>query len=528
MAKAWASTRRAAGTVANEEKSPKGDVTMIRTPQQYIESLNDGRVLYFMGERVPDVTKHPIIKRAINAAAMDWILANHPKYRDLLTMEEDGERIMFLWKQPKSAEDLVRRRDIFVTCCRIGMGAGSVLHAMGIDALAAAGVVAKRMDERLGTHYMDAVEDYRKHLKKTDPGITGAITDVKGDRSLRPSKQEQHKDFYVRVVDKQKNGIIVRGAKFHISSTPVANEIIVSPCRAHREEDKDYAVVFATPLNAKGIKLILSPPPVMETGEEAEWDWPICGRGGGGGYHYECLIVFDDVFVPWNRVFMCGEWQFSRDIAWTFGVFHRLFGSSHEVALLEAKAGAATLIAEYNGLDKYPHIQEKLAWLAMHAEICEILSRAACEHPDIDPDTGLVAPNLVYTNIAKYMFANDSAEASKRLADICGGIVSDCPSYRDWMNPEERPFIEKYLAGKAGIPTEHRLRMIRLIKDMTGHDNNNTNIHAEGSLAAQIIALYASGDWARYKAAAKRMAGIPGWKEHPVFKDLLDYPSRLI
>jgi len=196
------------------------------------------------------------------------------------------------------------------------------------------------------------------------------------------------------------------------------------------------------------------------------------------------------------------------------------------VAKLELKTGAAALMAEYNGIDKYPHIQEKLAWLTMHTETCDIVSRAACEHPDIDPNTGLVAPSLVYSNIAKFKFANDAAEASKLAADICGGLVGTVPCYRDWMNPEERPLIEKYLAGKAGIPTEHRLRAIRLVKDLTTHNEDVIHIHAEGSLVAQKMALYAGGDWARYKAAAKRAAGIPGWEEHPLFKDLPEYPAK--
>ncbi|TET86608.1 MAG: hypothetical protein E3J34_03560, partial [Dehalococcoidia bacterium] len=239
---------------------------MIRTAKQYVESLNDGRVIYLNGEKIPDITKHPKMKGPINARAMSYVLYNHPKFKDLLTIEEDGDRYLFLWKQPTTAEELVRRRDVYITCMRWG----AAMSGMGPDALAAAGVVAARMDKQLGTHYTEAVEDYRKHLKAADPAITGAITDVKGNRGMRPSAQVQHKDFYVRVIDRQKDGIVVRGAKMHISATPTANELIVSPCRAHREEDKDYAVVFATPVNAKGITLLTSPGYFEETGEEAE------------------------------------------------------------------------------------------------------------------------------------------------------------------------------------------------------------------------------------------------------------------
>jgi len=489
---------------------------MIRTPEQYIESLRDGRVIFLDGEKVADITKHPSFKGSINARAYSYALCHDPQFKDLLTIEEDGDRYLFLWNQPKNSEDLIRRRELYITCMRWGAG----MSGMGPDALAASGVVAARMDRQLGTHYTDAIEDYRRHLKAADPAITGAITDVKGNRGMRPSAQVQHKDFYVRVVDKQKDGIVVRGAKIHISATPTANELIISPCRAHREEDKDYAVVFATPVNAKGITLLTSPAHYPETGEEAEWNWPISGRGGGVS---ECMIVFDDVFVPWNRVFMCGEWQFTRDQAWLFGVFHRLFGTCHKVISTELAAGVAALMAEYNGVDRYPHIQEKLAWLAMHAELIDLTARAACEHPDIFADIGLAAPNLMYTNISKYIFANDQHETSKLVADIAGGLPSTVFSYKDWMNPEERPFIEKYLAGKDGVPTEHRIRAVRMVKDLTGHGGDGAYIHTEGSLAAQKMAMFAAAKWDRYKAIAKRMAGIPGWEEHP---DLKELPQR--
>jgi 4-hydroxybutyryl-CoA dehydratase/vinylacetyl-CoA-Delta-isomerase len=270
-------------------------------------------------------------------------------------------------------------------------------------------------------------------------------------------------------------------------------------------------VVFATPANAKGITLLTQPAYYHQTGEEVDWDWPARGRHAVS----ECMIVFNDVFVPWNRVFMCGEWQFSRDQAWLFGVFHRLFGTTHKVISTEEFAGAAATIAEYNGVERYPHIQTKLAWLAMHAKIVDVMSQAACEHPDIDPELGFASPNLLYTNIAKYMFANDQAQASKLLVDIGGGLATDTFCYKDWMNPKERPFLEKYLAGRDGVPTEHRLRMLRMIKDLTGGNMDGIVIHGEGSLAQQEMAMFASADWERYKAIAKRIARVPGWENHP-------------
>jgi 4-hydroxybutyryl-CoA dehydratase/vinylacetyl-CoA-Delta-isomerase len=496
--------------------------TMIRSVEQYLESLRDGRVIYCLGTRVEDVTRHPILRAVVQSTAMDYVFTNDATYHDLfVTQNEDGEEMHFLFTPPTSAEALMRRRDIFLTSCRTGGGVS--LHSVGADALAALGVVAARMDKQLGTHYVDRVEAYRQHVQKADLGLAGAMTDVKGDRSLHPSKQQEHKDYYVRVVDRQKEGIIVRGAKIHISHTAGAHEAIVMPCRAHGEEDADYAVVFAIPLNAEGVKLITAEPTIRQTGEEAAWDYPMSAAQGYGGS--ECMIVFDDVFVPWERVFMCGEWQFSRDMVHTFATFHRLFGTSRMTAEFERLTGAAALIAEYNGLEKYAHIRDKLAWLAMYTEAVDAISKASCIHCEQEPKSDLVHPNMVYTNTAKYLFADNYHQAIKIMEDICGGIAAHVPTYRDWTNPETHPWLEKYLGGKAGVPTDHRLRALRLIKDLANVHFRVGGIHGEGSLATQRIFLYAGAAWGKYKSAAKRAAGIPGWEEDPTYGPLPDYPS---
>src|SRR4030042_2075228 len=495
---------------------------MIRGVEEYLKSLKDGRVLYCLGERVRDVAAHPLLGNVIRSAAMDYYFPNDPKYRDLFVAKnEEGEDVNSMFISPKSAEDLLKRREIFLTTWRTG--GGTQLHCMGIDALEASRVVADRMDRRLGTHYAERVEAYRKHLQKRDLGITGAMTDVKGDRSLRPSKQLKHQDYYVRVVDRQKDGIVVRGAKMHISSTPGANEAIVMPCRAHGEEDQDYAVVFAVPLNAKGITLITMEPTMRERDEEAAWDYPVSAVTGH--LASECMIVFDDVFVPWERVFMCGEWQFSRDITYLFATFHRLFGSSRMTTELEMLTGIGALMAEYNGLENYSHIRDKLAWLFMFKEAVDIIGKASCLFCEKEPDSNLVYPNIVYINTAKYMFADNYHQATKIVQDICGGIAATIPTYRDWMNPETHPLLEKYLGGKASIPTEYRLRVARLLKDLTHSHFQVGSIHGEGSLSAQRMFLYMGANWGKYKAAAKKAAGIPGWEEETIYGSLPDYPS---
>lgn len=181
-----------------------------------------------------DVRTHPTVSTIVRMAAMDYVLPNHPDYRDLfVTKDKDGEDINFLLTSPKTPEEMLRRRDCYMAGMRAG--GGVLVHCMGADALAAFSVAAEVMDKKLGTHYRERVENYRRHLQKNDLALTGAITDVKGDRSLHPSEQKQHKDFYLRIVDRQKDGIVVRGAKVHISASPCANELLCLPCRTHGE-----------------------------------------------------------------------------------------------------------------------------------------------------------------------------------------------------------------------------------------------------------------------------------------------------
>jgi 4-hydroxybutyryl-CoA dehydratase/vinylacetyl-CoA-Delta-isomerase len=489
---------------------------MIRTVSQYLDSLNDGREIWCLGEKVSDVRTHPTLSNIIRTAAMDYVLPNHPDYRHLfVARNEDGEDVNFLLTAPKTSEDLLRRRACFIVGVR--GGGGVLLHCMGADALAAFTVTANVMDREIGTNYSDRVENYRKRLQQADLGITGGITDVKGDRSLHPSAQKQHKDYYLRMVDRQGDGIVVRGAKVHISATPCANEVLCLPCRTHGEEDKDYALAFAVPLNTPGVKLLAVEPVSRTYGEEGRFDYPKTSSLPPT----ECLIVFDDVFVPWERVFMCGEWKFSRILTYAFASYHRLFGTCKMIAKLEALTGAAALVAEYNGVEHVSHVRKKLAWMAMITEIVTQMGKAACLDPVTEFGDDTVMPNRMAINTAKYTFASNFHQMCQHLQDIAGGLCTTVPTYRDWNNPEIRPYIEKYLGGKDGISTEHRIRLMRLIKDMTGNFWQIDTIHGEGSMAAQEMFLYGSADWKRLKSAARRAARIDGWQDDPVYGSLL-------
>jgi len=273
----------------------------IRTPQQYIESLKDGRVVFCNGERIQDVTKHPILKICRDWMAMDYVLENDPRYRDLLTEKnEEGDRVSFALMPQRSREDLLRLREVVKLWARVCFGKPPGAKFVAKDGLNSVTVVSQRIDKKYGTRYAQNVDAYRKHLQKNDLSFAMGLTDVKGDRSLRPSQQKRHQDYYIRIVEERKDGIVVRGAKTHISQAPLCNEILIAPCRAMREDDKAYAVAFGVPANSPGITMISAEPEVHEVNL---FDHPIAGSV----YINDATIIFEDVFIPNERIFLKGE-----------------------------------------------------------------------------------------------------------------------------------------------------------------------------------------------------------------------------
>ncbi len=494
----------------------------MKTAQEYIESLKDGRVVYFDGKRVPDVTDHPVCKITNDWVAMDYIMNNDPRYQGLLTdVDQDGDRVSFALQPQRSRDDLLRLREVVKLWARVCFGKPSGAKFVAKDGLNAVTVVAPRVDKKYGTDYAANVEAYRRHLQKNDLSFAMGLTDVKGDRSLRPSEQVQHKDFYVRIVEERPDGIIVSGAKTHISQAPACNDILVAPCRAMQEDDKAYAVAFGLPLNTPGITMVCAQPEINEN--STLFDHPV----SASVYINDALIVFDNVFVPKERIFLKGEWEFAGEVAYMFANFHRLSAETYKAMELELFTGAATLMAEYNGIEKKAHVREKLTWLAMYTEAVETLGKAAVEHCVSEEGSDLVYPNPLIANICKFYFADNWHQATKYIQDIGGGIIVTAPSYNDYVNPETHDLLEKYFGGSARTSTENRLRMVKLVRDLTSCYEDVLTIHAEGSLEAQKLSILQLADFPRYRAAAMRAAGIAAAQKHPLFAELPQFPPKL-
>jgi 4-hydroxybutyryl-CoA dehydratase/vinylacetyl-CoA-Delta-isomerase len=265
---------------------------------------------------------------------------------------------------------------------RVCFGKPSGAKFVAKDGLNSVTVVSPRIDRKYGTHYAENVEAYRKHLQKNDLSFAMGLTDVKGDRSLRPSQQKQHLDFYVRIVEERKDGVIVRGAKTHISQALLQRDFGRS-LPGHERGRQAYALAFGVPVNAKGLTLISAEPEISE--DVNLFDHPIAGSI----FINDATIIFDDVFIPNERLFLKGEWEFAGQVAHMFANFHRLSAETYKAMELELFTGAAALMAEYNGIEKVAHVRDKLTWLAMYTEAVET-GRAAVEHSSSEKDSDLV------------------------------------------------------------------------------------------------------------------------------------------
>jgi 4-hydroxybutyryl-CoA dehydratase/vinylacetyl-CoA-Delta-isomerase len=464
----------------------------LRTPQEYLTGLVDAREVYYRGERVEDVTAHPELGIAARHGALDFELANDPAYTELAVT--DGYSTFYAI--PRSGADLRRRSSLIEASTTHGRTLVVLLKEIGTDALFALHRITH------GTEGYERVEAYYRHCRDNDLSLAVAQTDVKGDRSKGPSGQADP-DLYVRIVERRADGIVVRGAKVHTSCTANADEVIVIPTRALAEGEEAWAVAFAVPVATPGVKLFCSD---YQHGADDPWAMPVSAR------HklVETLTVFDDVFVPWERVFLAGDTVRAGRLALTFVEYHRLTAVSYKLPLVDAFVGLAGLLAEANGITRAGHVRDKLTWLIAYAETVRALAQVACERARIDAATGIAYPDPLMTNLAKWTFARDYYGAVERVIDLAGGLLVTGPGGADWASPAVRPYLEKYLAG--AVPAAERLALLNLASDLCARAYAGYQgvlaIHAEGSLEAEKLLIYRSYDPQPATALARRLARL--------------------
>lgn len=453
------------------------------TGEQYKKSLEDGRATYFAGRRVAHFDDELIF-----STPRDHIAAGYDAFYDPAL---DASNPMFA--APATKEDLRDRIPELMALDEVTYLTYQCLMTLTTSA-SRLRAKAPTMSERIEAYVDDA--------RRRDIRLVECVSDAKGHRGRRPIEQDDP-DVYVRVVERRSDGIVVRGAKLHITGTPLAHELLVIPTKAMQPGEEDYAVAFAVPLNAPGVKSVSTS---FYSSGPAE-DHPVSSRLSLP----DSFVILDDVFVPYERVFLDGQTASAAVFAHSLGLWERLGGTSLMVQQADELAGLAQLIAEANGVDKYGHIREKIAELTIHATMLRAGLEAALSNAE-HSDEGFYFPNELYTNAARYMAAAGFSGAVQKLHDISGASVATVPSTSDLANPEIGPLIEKYMGTSTEISGRYRMQLFHAIRDLTADKYGGwwhvVNLHAGGGLHAQRLVTRKHYDIERAKRLARRVAGI--------------------
>jgi 4-hydroxybutyryl-CoA dehydratase/vinylacetyl-CoA-Delta-isomerase len=454
----------------------------LKTAEQYYASLRQMHpTAYILGERVPNTVDHPLIRGQVAGVAQTYALAQNPEGEKLLVADSSliGGKVSRFVKLYESVEDLLTKvKMLQFLSQKIGT---CYMRCTGMDALNAAAVVTYEVEKKYGTAYHKRFLEYLKYLQKNDLVVWSGVTDVKGDRSLRPSVQPDP-DMYLHVVDRTEDGIIVRGAKIHQSGSLCAHEGLIIPSREMKEGDKDYAVCFAMPADAEGIIHVYG----RGTLEERALDKVDLGNVSFS--KFAPLVIFDNVLVPWDRVFLCGEYEFAGQMVRAFSSYHR---HSHG----GCKSGVGDVLVGLTEMIK--------TCQAMYG--CCLAASVEAEKSE----SGIYLVDSTLANTSKLYEGREYHEVLRLLVEIAGGLVADLPSEKDLHNPEVGHLINKYLKGVADVPTEDRMRMFRLIEKLAFETRDVvSNIHGGGSPEAHRMTLFRDTDLETKKGLAKKLAGI--------------------
>lgn len=478
----------------------------MKTGAEYIASLRELKLnVYMFGEKIESPVDHPIIIPSMNAVALTYDLALDPLYEDLMTVKSHitGEKINLFNHVFQSTADLVqkvkRQRMLGqkTACC--------FQRCVGQDAFNAVYSTAFEVDQKYGTDYQKRFIKFLEYAQKNDLVTDGAMTDTKGDRGLSPSAQADP-DLYLRVVERRPDGIVVNGCKAHQTGIVNSHEVLVMPTIAMAPEDKDYAVSFSVPTDSPGITLIYGRQSCdTRKMEGTEMD---VGNSRFGGH--EALVVFDHVFVPTERVFLNGETEFVGMLVERFAGHHRP-SYACKCGVGDVLIGAAALAAEYNGAAKASHIKDKLIEMT-HLNETIYSSALACSYEGAATPSGAYLIELLLANVCKQNVTRFPYEMTRLAEDIAGGIMVTQPSEKDFRSAEIGHYIDKYLRGVSTVPTENRMRIMRLIENLTlgtGAVGYRTeSMHGAGSPQAQRIMIARMANLEHKKALAKTIAKI--------------------
>jgi 4-hydroxybutyryl-CoA dehydratase/vinylacetyl-CoA-Delta-isomerase len=502
-------------------------VRPIRTGEDYINSLRGRNLkIYLFGELVEDYVEHPMIRPSINAVAETYDLAVREEELASAQSSISGTRVNRFLHIAESAQDLVLQNKMQR---KMGQNTGTCFQrCVGMDALNSLHSTTFEIDEKYGTKYHQRLLDFIKEMQTENYVIGGAMTDPKGDRSKGPAEQEDP-DMFVHVVEENDKGVYITGAKAHQTGCINSHWIIVMPTLRLTESDKDYAIVGAVPAGAEGITYIYGRQSCdtrsMEDGDIDTGNSEYAGQ--------EALIVFDRVFIPWEKVFMHGEYEFASMLIERFTCYHRR-SYVCKTGLGDVLIGAAATIADYNGIPKVSHIKDKLVEMT-HLNESIFAAGIASSYQAQKMKSGVYLNDDMLAQVCKHNVTRFPYEIGRLAQDLAGGLVVTMPSEKDFKNPETGPILKKYLAGRKGVDVENRMRILRLIENMTLGRNAvgylTESMHGAGSPQAQRIQIARQMQLGYKMNLAKHLAKVKDDFQEPqepseYFKRVFKIPSN--
>jgi aromatic ring hydroxylase len=485
----------------------------MRTKEQYLEGLKKmNKNLYFNGAKIDRLDERQL--PATNVMGLTFDAVSDPELRELCTATSHltGETINRFNHIHQSVEDLHKKQEVTRA---IGNKVGiCIQRCMGIDAsnaINAASFEASKNPDRKTDYYANWLK-WLENFQKNDLIASCAQTDQKGERLKRPSQQTDP-DMYVHVVEEKADGIVVRGCKVHISEASISDEILVVPNRSLMPDEKEYALCFAVPSDHPEVKQVVS----FHNFNKRD----VYQKGFEPGYT-DSYIIFDDTFVPWERVFMCGETQHGGIAALLFALFHRHSYSGCKPAVVDYIIGLASLAAEINGIEKTPGVREKLSELIMIGELGYAAGYTASDlgSPSVYmPGMGLVPygpgsyiPHSIYANVGRCLTGEGVFHEQEILCDIAGGLPATFPYDKDFTNPETADLLKKYINRNPNMPIEDQIKFWYQFIDFTSsHTAGSLNYgfyHGGGSPIMEQIAITTQYDINKRKDMVRGLAGM--------------------
>jgi 4-hydroxybutyryl-CoA dehydratase/vinylacetyl-CoA-Delta-isomerase len=476
----------------------------ITNKDSYLDSIRKRSLkIYLMGELVKEPLEHPIIRPSIEAMAETYELAVREPELASATSPYTGEKINRFLHIAESNEDLFLQNKMQR---KLGQLTGTCFQrCVGMDAFNALHSVTFEIDEQHNTDYHKNFINFLTEMHKFNLVIGGAMTDVKGDRSKLPHEQEDE-DVYLRIVKRTEDGVYVKGAKAHQTGCINSHWMVVMPTLRLSDKDTDYAIVGAIPVDAEGITYIYGRQSCdtrsMEPGEYDVGNKYFAGQ--------EAMVIFDDVFIPNKYIFMNGEYEFASMLVERFTTYHRR-SYVCKSGVGDVLIGAAATIAEYNGVEEASHIKDKLVEMNKLNETIYATGIASSLQGSSTKSGNFINDDLL-ANVCKQHVTKETYEIGRIAQDLAGGLVGSMPSGIDFNEGTMSEDLKKYLKGKKDINSEDRVKILRLIENMTLGRNAvaylTESLHGAGSPQAQRVQIRRRVDIEEKKDFAKKLSGI--------------------